>query len=287
MRTRSGSNGAGSRGGSRWNGGNGGSRLASGLGLFSIALGAAQIAAPHKLTRLIGITKPRKVVGTMRALGVREIASGIGALSMPRHPAPMWTRVAGDVLDLALIGMAARRLRTDRQRLLATTAAVLGVTALDAYAGRRLAHRSRPIRRAVTIGRPRSEVYRFYRDFEQFPRFMRHVESVRALDDRRSQWVVRVPGGAKLEWEAEVVADRPDERIEWRSVDGSQVPNRGIVRFVDAASGKGTEVHVEMEFAVPTLAKLFAAPEAAGDMRRLKQVLETGEVVHSDASIGA
>jgi uncharacterized membrane protein len=141
---------------------------------------------------------------------------------------------------------------------------------------------------------PPEEVYAFWRNLENLPRFMQHLESVRMTDERRSTWRARAPAGTTVEWEAETVEDRPNELIAWRSLPGSSVPNSGQVRFVPAAGNRGTEVHVELQYDPPggklgaVVAKLFGrepGQQVASDLRRFKQVLETGEVVHSDASI--
>jgi uncharacterized membrane protein len=138
------------------------------------------------------------------------------------------------------------------------------------------------------------QVYEFWRDFRNLPRFMEHLESVELLEGRRSRWRAKAPVGSNVEWEAEIVEDRPNEMISWRSLPGSEVDNTGSVRFLPAPGGRGTEIRVALEYDPPggrlgaKVAKLFGeAPEqqVASDLRRLKQVLETGEVVHSDASI--
>jgi uncharacterized membrane protein len=273
----------------RTSGGNGATLLGRGLGWFSVALGIAEIAAPRRLARVIGVRDAPRTRSTVRAVGARELASGVGILARPTSAVPLWSRVAGDALDLGLLGMALRSRRTRADRVMAVAALVVGVTALDAWAGRRL-RRSRGLEqsgvvRSVTIGKPREEVYAFYRELERLPEFMRHVESVRELDERRSHWTVRLPNGTRMEWDAEITEDRPGERLAWRTVEGSAFDSKGSVSFDRAPDGRGTEVHARMLFTAPPLARLFADLEVAGDLRRLKQLLETGEVVHSDASI--
>jgi uncharacterized membrane protein len=148
--------------------------------------------------------------------------------------------------------------------------------------------------RSVTIRQPIAMVYDFWRNFENLPRFMVHLESVRVTGDRRSHWVARAPAGRTVEWDAETLEDRPNELIAWRTLPGATVPNSGQIRFREADGGRGTEVHVEIRYDPPAgklgalVAKLFGEEpnqQVAGDLRRLKQVLETGEVLHSDASI--
>jgi uncharacterized membrane protein len=148
--------------------------------------------------------------------------------------------------------------------------------------------------KSVTINRPPDEVYRFWRDFENLPRFMQHLVSVTATTDRRSRWVARAPAGTTVEWTAEIVEDRAGERISWRSVAGSEIANEGSVRFAKAPADRGTEVRVEVSYDAPAgaagtlVAKLFGEePEQQlrDDLRRFKQVMETGEVVRSEGSL--
>jgi hypothetical protein len=117
---------------------------------------------------------------------------------------------------------------------------------------------------------------------------------VQTTGDGRSHWKAKAPAGTTVEWDAETVADRPNELIAWRSLPGSAVDNSGVVRFVPAPGQRGTEVHVELSYTPPagalgaTAAMLFGTEpgqEISEDLRVFKQVIETGEVVRSDASI--
>jgi uncharacterized membrane protein len=146
---------------------------------------------------------------------------------------------------------------------------------------------------AITIRHPVEVVYRYWRDLTNLPRFMNHLASVEVTDDRRSHWTANAPAGRTVEWDAEVVEDKPNERIAWRSLEGSQVPNSGAVWFTPAPGGRGTEVRVELGYDPPggalgkLVAKLFGEEpqqQVTDDLRRLKQVLETGEVVRSEGS---
>ena len=285
---------------------NDGERLAKALGVFSVGLGLAQILAPRVVARAIGVDDDDDNRRTMRAVGLREIATGVGLLTRERPTTFAWGRVTGDVMDLALLGRAFRSRRHDHRRLAAATAAVAGVMILDILACRRLSRdgdgvaiEARPRRRgirvhkAITIDRSPEELYRFWRNLENLPRFMAHLESVRELDQRRSYWKVRAPLGTTVEWTAEMVEDRPDELISWRSVEHSQLPNSGVVRFLPAPGGRGTEVHLEITYHPAgvmgaTIARLFGKEprqQVESDLRRLKQVVELGEVVDSDAGI--
>ncbi len=136
--------------------------------------------------------------------------------------------------------------------------------------------------RTVTVARSPQEVYRYWRDLENLPRFMEHVESVRELDERRSAWVVKGPAGHEVEWTAEILADREGEMIAWESLPGAEVQNAGSVWFQATADG-GTEVKVALQYLPPggvvgaTVAKLFGeAPEQQldEDLQRFKTLVE-------------
>jgi uncharacterized membrane protein len=292
-------------------------RHSRGLGWFSIALGLAEIASPGGIARLIGVPDEEETRDTLFAVGLREIASGLGILARPQSAGWLWARVGGDVMDLALLGSALRSDRSDQSRVAAATAAVVGVTALDYMVGQELSrsgngsskgHRmgqgQRAVRaqksgrvqvtKAITINRPVNEIYGFWRNFQNLPRFMDHLESVQVLDDRRSRWKAKAPAGTTVEWEAEINEDRPDQLISWRSLPDATVTNAGAVRFSPAPGNRGTEIIVDMRYDPPggiigaAFAKLFGEEpnqQVEDDLRRFKQVIETGEIVRSDASI--
>lgn len=274
--------------------------LARGLGLFSVGLGLAELAAPRGVARLIGVRDDAAVRAVLRVMGARELAAGAGVLSGRRPSTWLWGRVAGDALDLGLLAAAFTRVRSRRGRLAVATAAVAGVTAMDVLAAR-TAPRARwqPSRRievgaAVTVKGEPDQLYRHWRELGNLPRFMRHVESIHVIDDKRSRWRARGPADLGLEWEAEITEERPGSLLAWRSVEGATVPNDGRVSFVQAPGGRGTEVHVELRFDPPggavgrALGRLFGKVPAAAlqaDLRRFKQIIELGEVVRSDASV--
>jgi uncharacterized membrane protein len=144
------------------------------------------------------------------------------------------------------------------------------------------------IERAMTIMRPRSEVYAFWRDFENLPRFMQHLESVTVDRDDPilSEWTAKAPLDMKVRWEAEIIAEEENELIKWRSLPNIWIENSGTVRFKDAPGGRGTEVHVTLRYdvlggsAAAAVAKIFGEEpglQVREDLRRFKQVLETGE----------
>jgi uncharacterized membrane protein len=150
---------------------------------------------------------------------------------------------------------------------------------------------------AITINRPREEVYAFWRDLENLAEFMEHVESVRVQGDgRKSHWVAKGPGGKRMEWDAEIINEIPGKLIGWRSLPGSDVANAGSVHFADAAGGRGTEVRVELQYNPPggTLgafaAKLFGgepSDQIHNDLKRLKTRLEAGVLPSAGLDKGA
>jgi uncharacterized membrane protein len=148
-------------------------------------------------------------------------------------------------------------------------------------------------RSAITIRSDADTVYRRWRALERLPDFMYHLESVTEIEPNRYHWVAKSIGGRTLEWDAVVVDDVAGQRISWQSVEGSKVDNAGVVRFVPAPGGRGTEVHAEVSYAPPggaigaAVAKLVGenpAQQVSDDLRRFKQIVETGEVARSDGS---
>ena len=286
--------------------GTGGEKLANFLGMFSIGLGLAQVTLPGVISRLCGVDpKDDRTRTVMRLMGVREISHGIAILSNQQPEKAVWSRVAGDALDLALLGKALVNPENERGATLFATANVLAVTALDVMCAQTLSRQPKTAvneamdqgivrtKKSITIGRPVEEVYAFWRDFSQLPQFMRHLESVTVIDERRSHWVAKAPAGKSVEWDAEMTEDRPNELIAWRSVEGSQVYNAGNVRFQRAPGDRGTEVRVELEYDPPfgklgsKVAMLFReepGQQVQDDLRHLKQVMELGEIVFSDAT---
>lgn len=296
--TNLGRNGFGADGGSVRDGAQ---RRAKWLGVLSLALGVSEVATPDVLLRLLGLPDTAQGRATLRALGAREIVNGLGIFAKPDSATPLWARVAGDVMDLALLGAAFGNPRAKPGRLVAASGAIAGIAALDLFSAARLSRQESvqklvlPIHvvKGISINRPPETVYQFWRKLENLPRFMAHLESVRE-DEQGSVWRACGPLGTTIEWRAEITLDRPNEAIAWRSLEGTSVPSRGVVRFKPGPAGKGTELTVELKYDPPAgalgaaIAKLFGeepAQQIAGDLRRLKQVLETGSVVHSDASI--
>lgn len=139
------------------------------------------------------------------------------------------------------------------------------------------------VRRQIIINRPRPEVFAFWRDPTNFPRFMKHVESVTRTGPDRHRWEVRAPMGATLSWDAEIYDVEEGRRIRWRAVPPAEISNEGVVRFDDAPDGTGTEVRLDITYDAPGgrlgafIGKLMGeepGTQAQGDLRRLKELLE-------------
>jgi uncharacterized membrane protein len=223
--------------------------LAQFLGWFSVGLGAAQVAMPRAMCKLIGSTGEGRAPLAMRAMGMRELAQGAGILVRPRPTAWAWSRVAGDVLDLAALALVAVRNPGRRGRTAFAIANVAAVAIPDVLESRALARKDgpvqagRPIRKAVTINRPRAEVE-----------------------------------------EAWAAAEGLRQRVEEAGA---------AVTYADAPAGQGTELAVEwidaptggdLGAAARKLAGNDLATELADGLRRLKQQLETGQIVRSDST---
>jgi uncharacterized membrane protein len=269
-------------------------RLARGLGWFSLGLGFTELLAPRAIAKISGVSN--KHTGLIRLYGLREIAAGVAIFSQKEPAAGLWSRVAGDALDLASLGMAFSSPDAKRGRVAFATANVLAVTALDLIAAKQLSTGNQGVhaKASCIVNRSPEEVYSFWRSFENLPRFMKHLDSVEDLGGGRSRWRAKGPAGTEVEWEATIIADVPGEVITWRSLENSDVDNAGAVRFQEAPGGRGTIVKVHIQYDPPagvigaTVAKLFGEePEQQldDDLRRFKQVLEVGEVVVSDATL--
>jgi uncharacterized membrane protein len=142
----------------------------------------------------------------------------------------------------------------------------------------------------VAIRRPRTELYAFWRDFANLPRFMENVREVKVLDDGRSQWTIAGPAGTSVRVLAEIVEEREGERIAWRSLPESDVEAEGAVEFRDLPEGRGTAVEAIVVYrplggrAGAWIAKLFQRePDVQGrrELRRLKMLMEAGEIATS------
>ncbi|MFZ6027691.1 MAG: SRPBCC family protein [Chloroflexota bacterium] len=288
-------------------------KLARRLGWFSLVLGVAEIFLSRSILRWLGLRKKQNVL--VRLLGVREILQAFFTFMQGRPSRATQWRLAGDVLNLGLLlaGFVAGRAKKLRLGLVA--ALIAGATALDILTAAKLRRKNQEEKRAsmvteetlhgqkadgrfqvqksITINRSAEEIYRFWRNFENLPRFMQHLERVEVIDDNLSHWVAKAPAGSHVRWDARVTEDRPNVSIAWEAMPDSDVQNSGRVQFEPRSNGRGTVVRVKIAYSPPggavgrAVARLFGeepGQQVTGDLRRLKQVLETGEVVRSDGS---
>ena len=143
---------------------------------------------------------------------------------------------------------------------------------------------------SVTVNLPKEQLYRIWRNFENLPRFMTHLQRVEvdeANGGKRSHWVAKAPFGRTIEWNAEITSEWENEHIAWHSLPGSMVNSKGSVHFESAPGGRGTIVHVSMVYNPPggslgaAIAKLFGEEpslQLRDDLRHFKQMMEAGEI---------
>ncbi len=143
------------------------------------------------------------------------------------------------------------------------------------------------VKKSITINKSTSELYNFWRNFENLPQFMNHLESVKNIDNKRSHWVAKAPLGTTVEWTAEITSEHENERIGWRSVENAEIPNSGVVEFLPTST-RGTEVKVTLTYEPPAgylgslVAKLFGeepSQQVAEDLRRFKRLMEAGMIM--------
>jgi len=279
------------------------SKLLSGmkpaLALMSLGLGVLMITKPRRVTELVGVRARHKNI--VRLMGMREIGHALSILAAPRTEIGVWSRVAGDGLDLAAMSVALRDPCTDRSRSTVALGALAGIAAADLVCARQLQRWSRSasersilVVKSILINQPAARLYAHWHNFESLPQFMEHLQSVEDKGNGESHWVARGPAGTAVAWDAKITEDRPNQLIAWTSQPGAAVPNCGQVQFEPAPNGRGTIVTVELQYQPPAgkLGKLAASlfgeePEQQiqGDLRRFKQVMETGEVLRSDATL--
>ncbi len=144
---------------------------------------------------------------------------------------------------------------------------------------------------AITIDKSPETLFAFWRSFDNLPLIMTHLKSVTVTDNLHSRWVVKAPAGQTVAWDAEIIAEKTNELISWRSLANADVDNAGSVRFLPAPGGRGTEVKVSLEYNPPggviggAVAKLFGEEpqmQIDGDLRRFKQLMEAGEIATTE-----
>jgi hypothetical protein len=231
-------------------------RLANGLGWFAVGLGLAQIVMPDRVAEVAGIEPTTDNMRLMRSMGVRELTSGVGILTQPTPDKWLWGRVAGDVLDLAMLGVALSQDRNKRGRTLGATLAVLGVTGLDILAARELA---RQREQSAGEGEEAGEKTLF-----------------------RIITVKSHPANVENDWN-EFVANQ-----------GSEESREARMEFRAAPGGRGTEIRAELTWrpragkigeTVQRMRHKSPGQTLGHDLKLFKMLCETGEIVKSDASI--
>jgi uncharacterized membrane protein len=267
-------------------------QVVRGLGWFSIGLGLAELIAPGAIARLVGT---RNHASLIRSYGLREIAAGVGLLATSRRAEWMWARVGGDMLDLASLGTVVGSEDNDRGKAIFGIASVAAVTALDICCAKQLSgfDKSGAWARAegnMIVNRSPEECYRYWHDFENLPRFMDYLKSVRTMGDGVWHWIAKGPADTPIEWDSELTDDVPNQRIAWRSVGNSDVWHAGSVDFEPAAGARGTVVRVQIDYghafrALEPIARMIGKhPEqiVRKELRRFKQVMEVGEVITTE-----
>lgn len=217
------------------------------------------------------------------------------------EPASFMTHIgqaAMIVSGAALVALAARKRSWSTLGLAAASAPIIYRGATGNWpVPERIAQRASdavaavPIETAVTVGRPADELYRFWRQLENLPRFMKNLESVIETGNRRSHWVGKSAMGLKLEWDAEIIEEREGALLSWRSLPGADVHNAGTVFFDQATGGRGTVVRVSLDYQVPghflgqAVGKMLSGvteQQVREDLKRFKELMETGEIATTD-----
>lgn len=263
------------------------------LGWFSIALGAAEILAPRLIARLSGSRGHKNLV---RSYGLRELGAGVGILTQRRPAKWLWARVGGDAVDIASIIGGSRA--DSRGPAIGALVSVAGVTALDIFCANRctqyekLAPEIERAESSLLIARTPEECYRFWRDVENFPRFVPEIRSVRKTGDRTSHWTARAPQNVgEVEWDTVMIQDIPNQRISWRAAPRADATIDGTVEFEPAAGSRGTIVRVQLAYDHP--GRTVAAPLSRllgkhpgqiiyKSLQRMKQLLEVGEILTTE-----
>lgn len=198
-----------------------------------------------------------------------------------------WKRAGGSLGSIVAGGALAAYGASRKSVSGAALAAAGGLLALRGIR-RAAAPEAVRVERSFTINRPVAEVFSFFRNFENLPKFMHHLREVQVTGERTSHWVARAPLGLNLEWDAQIVDEEENRFLIWQSLPGTAIPNRGSVEFRPASQYHGgTEIVVTMEYAPPAgkagalFARIFGREpgmQIREDLRRLKQLLETGEI---------
>jgi uncharacterized membrane protein len=251
-------------------------RLVRGLGWLSLGLGIPPLLMPKEFGKAIGVGDTSRHRATAEVVGVQELAAAVGLLGQ-EGPAWLWYRAGGDLIHIGMLGRALKN--TDGRglwRTAAAFAAVLGITGVDVYAAVTRSRRKveKDTSATTTVGLPAQEVYEMWR--------------------RRSCWRAGASFDRTVEWDAEITEDVPGQRIAWREGNAG-THNEGSIQFVPAPGDRGTEVHVKLRYEMPggklgeAVARYFGKDprqQLDDNLRRFKQIAETGEVVRSEGAPG-
>lgn len=251
-------------------------KLVEGLGWFSLGLGTAQLVAPGTLNRMIGAPNDRHSRFVQRVVGIQELTAAAGILGFRRVPGWLWGRTAGDLLHLTMVGRTFDRVGARRGRLALTMASLAGTLAADAYASARTTSDPEEVRKELSTKATASVTVRT------------------SIDEARARWREFEQRGEDVRLgPIEIIREEPDGSISWRTLDRAKAKAWGVLRFAEAPGDRGTELSLELEYEVPMGEVGAAVLKIAGDdphqmaqddLRRFKQLLETGEIARSDGA---
>jgi uncharacterized membrane protein len=231
--------------------------------MTAVALGAKEHTYPPNYRRDVDLGQPERLVSTA--------AGGLLLLYSLRNPTPLNLVLGAVGAGLIYQGAVGRNVVETIRTGQPLVAEPNGLR----------------VKKSMTVNRSPDELYAFWRDLENLPRFMKHVRSVQRHGNGRSHWVVSGPRGTVFKWDAQITVDRPNEMISWQTVPGSSVDHRGYVKFVPAPGKRGTEVHVAMEYQPPggEVGKLLGSllggiteQEILEQIRNFKSIMEAGEI---------
>jgi uncharacterized membrane protein len=205
--------------------------------------------------------------------------------------AERWTTLIGGGA-MVLLGLRQGSLRGALTAIAGGGLIYRGVTAQTGIQDALGMNQSIKVEKTVTISnKSPEELYRFWRNFENLPRIMKHIKHVSVINDTRSHWITSAPMGGSVEWDAEIINDQQNRLIAWASVEGADIDNSGFVRFQPAPGGRGTEVKVVIEYNPPggavgdAIAKLFGEEpqqQIGDELRRFKMLMEAGEMATTE-----
>lgn len=250
-------------------------KLVEALGWFSLGLGAVQLIAPGAVNRLIGAPDDGQSRLVQRAVGIQELSAAAGLLGFRRVPEWLWARTAGDVLHLTMVGRTFDRIGARRGRLALTMALLTGTLAADAYASARTTSDGEEIRNELAMKATASATVRT------------------SIEDARARWRDFEQQTTYTRLGPIEITGEDHDSIAWRTSEDAEAKASGVLRFAPAPGDRGTEISVEMVYEVPGGAVGAAGLKVAGnnphqmvqdDLRRFKQLLETGEIARSDGA---